>query len=159
MRTYEQLRALFRECCSLLPVEDLSKIQRLWQNASVQSNVPVDHRPLILRVRVITIQEGDSEPVENPGSCALTDGIRFWFKSIVVDEAPDEILRTMIVHELGHALRAAEWIEMPPGNRPAQNKDNEECAADALCEKLDFDLRAMRTWLFDNRQILGMEDS
>jgi len=158
MRTYQQLETLFWECYGLLPVEKRSKINELWQSECASKDVPVGYRPLILRVRVIIKQEGDGEPFEVPSSCALTDGIRFWFKSIVVDEAPDEILRTIIVHELGHAFRAAEWIAIPPENRPPRNDEEEENAADALCEELDFDLQARRTWLFENRLILGLAE-
>ena len=114
MRTNEQLKTLFWECCNLLPPEKHSKIDELWKDDSIPTCVPVGCRPRIVIVDVITIEEADGELIERPGNCALTDGIRFWFKSIVVDQAPDEILRTIIVHELGHALRAAEWIAIPP---------------------------------------------
>jgi hypothetical protein len=159
MRTEAQLNDLFNECLRLLPVAARSKIQNLWRDETAPLEVPVEFRPLIMRVEVIKKQEGDGEPFEVPSCCALTDGIRFWFKTIVVDEAPDEILRTIIVHELGHARRAAEWLAIPVGERPARNRDEEEAAADALCVELDFDLEALRTWLREKRLILRVADS
>jgi len=158
MRTDDQLKTLFWECYGLLPAEKRSKIDELWQSETAPKDVPVGYRPLILRVRVIIKQEGDGDPFEVPSSCALTDGIRFWFKSIVVDEAPDEILRTIIVHELGHAFRAAEWLAIQPEDRPVRNKDEEENAANALCDELDFNLRDLDNWLSENRLILGLAE-
>jgi len=141
------LHRVFTETLATLPPATRAKIEAFWRKQRVPEH---DGRlvPVVLK-----------KPNLGVGSlCANTDGVIFNFKSAVVDQAPEDILRICIAHELAHAYRAAELC-MPLNDATAYGHSSRNCeegAADKLTKEWGFDRARLLDWLAQNETALGL---
>jgi hypothetical protein len=183
MRTDAQLREVFNATFDVLPPEVRSKIEDLWRQNSVHCEgngrfIPpifketiilyrnvrplpgrVEFGPQSMMSRTIAAAERAHEVIQRSRSlCGQSDGLIFRFKAAVVDQAPDEILRILIAHELAHAQRAAEVGRPFPEAALARgtSEQEEEQAANALLAQWGFNLNTLLQWLQDNEATLRL---
>jgi hypothetical protein len=145
-----QLHKVFTETYATLPSAVRSKIESLWARHSVlrdgESFIPAVFKEPVLKKR---------------DRCAGTEGVLFFFKSSVVDQAPEDILKILIAHELAHAHTAAE-LGMPLDQAEACgliSPDKEEAAANKLMKEWGFDHAKLIRWLQQNERTLGLTQS
>ena len=180
MRTEAQLREIFNQTVATLPPRARSTIENFWEThripfetigSSRQFFPPVEKAALLVnqnvrrqaRLNAFGLQStaarsladaryGAEVLARSRGICGQTDGLFFRFKSSVVDQAPDLILKSVIGHELGHAHRAAEAGQPFPQAAIifGTTEQQEEDAANALMAEWRFDRNEMLRWLQEN---------
>ena len=186
MRTENQLREVFNQAFDALPSAVRSRIESLWRQEHVSNEVGDGSgrfHPPILKEGIIPNRNMRPRPLldwtgppstmsrminagqqareviqQSRGICGQTDSLIFRFKTAVVDEATDDILKTVIAHDLAHAYRAAE-AERPFPEASlvlGTSEIQEEDAANALMAQWGFDLNALLVWLQQNETKLGL---
>jgi hypothetical protein len=142
-----QLINVFNNTLAALPNLERSKIEGFWKSQGVQEH----NGRLVPAVRKL-------QDLGKGSVCANTDGVVFSFKSAFVDQAPEEILKICIAHELAHARRAAEF-DMPPNDATAYgytSHEKEEDTANTLMKAWGFDHAKLITWLQENVGRIGL---
>lgn len=83
-----------------------------------------------------------------------TDGVDFRFRRKTVETASDEMLQSLVAHELAHASRAASVGRRFPAAAISlgTTEDEEEAAADALLQSWGFDSVQLRRSLRELEQ-------
>jgi hypothetical protein len=141
LRNEAQLRRLFDQTLDGLPEDDRLQIIALWEKHGIRSEMENGARRYFPEIRMV------GEFVDLPMRFAQTDGIKFDFKSIAVDKAPDDILQGMIAHELAHAHRVAEF------NMPffeARTEKEEEDVAIERAGTWGFPADPVNQWIEEN---------
>jgi hypothetical protein len=185
MRNEAQLRDVFNSTFDALPPDVRSRIEDLWHrngvsredNGSGRFIPPIFREPTILNrtlhprqvppwvgptssaSQIINAGQHAAEVFERSrGICGQTDGIVFRFKASVVDQAPDEMLKIVIAHELAHTYRAAEvGLPFPEAALAlGTSEDEEEQAAIALQAEWGFEQGPLLQWLQANEAALGI---
>jgi len=137
----------FSETLTALPSSVQSQIKDFWrkQGVSVHAGEPV---PAVCKVAALRLDS----------TCASTDGVFFFFKSTVVEQAPEDILKSCIAHELAHAYRAAQFGK-PLDQAIAMgytSHDQEEKEANKLMAEWGFDRCKLLNWLGENQEKLHL---
>jgi hypothetical protein len=182
MRSEAQLRQAFNATFDALPSVVRSKIEHLWRtnktpNESADNtgrfvppvikdaiilyrNVrptppPFRDGPMSTMSRMLKEAEHAGEVLQQSrGIWGQTDGLVFRFKTAIVDQAPDNLLKALMAHELAHAYRAAEagcpfpQASLVLGTTEAQEED----AANELMVEWGFDRHALLRWLAESAE-------
>ncbi len=186
MRTEAQLRQLFNETFDALPSGVRSKIGDLWRQNQIPNEsadnsgrfvppikkesiilnrnvrprpAPLWEGPMSTTSRIMKQAEHASEVLQKSrGLCGQTDGLIFRFKAVVVDSAPDDVLKVLIAHELAHAYRAAEvGRPFPEASLVLETTESqEEDATNKLIAEWGFNLCALLQWLEQNAEKLRL---
>jgi hypothetical protein len=143
-----RLIEIFNTTLASLPPAARKKIETFWRSQGVQENGGQFSLPI--------------RKLPNLGSksqCANTDGVIFNFKSALVDQAPEAMLRIAIAHELTHAYRSAE-LGMPLNEATAHgytSRDKEEDEANRLMKNWGFDPAPLLNWLTEHKDALDLD--
>jgi len=179
MRTEAQLRQVFHETFDALPQDVRSQIETLWLRYGVQHDDEEDghfnlkiskettildseiqlrprqiwEAPLYPTSEIFRFAEKAAEMIKSSrGRCGQTNGVVFWFKASVVDNAPGEMLKIVIAHELAHAYSAAQVGVIFPdaAHRLGRTLVEEETNARSLARQWGFDDIPLYAWIEGN---------
>jgi hypothetical protein len=186
MKTEVQLRGLFNQAFDSLPPKARTLIEDLWRKNGISTDgvggagrfsPPIFKEGIILNrnvrprpmrnwsgpisttAQMINAGQQACEVVDQSrGVCGQTDGLIFRFKTSVVDNAPDETLKILVVHELAHAYRAAEVGQPFPEAAITRGttEAEEEKAANSLVAEWGFNLAALLQWLHEHEGALRL---
>ncbi len=143
----ERFARNFRETWRLMGKDGRRSLTDYWRNPD-----PMRWVPQILSPGIELLDDWSGRDDDDFGYCT-NNGHKFMFWACGVDAMPDDIVQTLIAHELGHAYRCAigEHI-IDPANLPTESdRIEEEMNTRLTVECLwGFDEEALSEWLTHN---------
>ena len=136
----------FRTTWRLIGKEERRSLTDYWRNPDPMRMMPQLLSPVI---ELLDDWSGRSDEL---GGCT-NNGHKFMFWAVGVDAMPDDMVQTLIAHELGHAYRRAIGRDIfDPVNPPTEAKEREEEFQTRLLVGgvWGFDEEALTEWLNEN---------
>ena len=110
----------FRTTWRLMGKEERRRLTDYWRNPDPTLRMP---QALFPYMELVDVWARRNDEV----GCCTNNGRKFMFWAVGVDAMPDDMVQTLIAHELGHAFRHAIGRDIvDPANPPTEAEEREE---------------------------------